>query len=79
MLCKLAKRSCDREFWLSLYRYDFKASRSTSASGSPCRSKFNLVGPRDYRSNIRKIIYAKSKDETGQVSHNDRITNYTDQ
>ena len=54
---------------LGLYRYDFKASRSTSTSGPPCRSKFNLVGPRDYRSNIRKIIYAKSKDETGQVSH----------
>ena len=52
-----------------LYRYDFKAPGSTSASGSPCRSKFNLVGPRDYRSNIRKIIYAKSKDETRQVSH----------
>ena len=53
----------------SLYYYDFKASRSTSTSGPPSRSKFNLVGPRDYRSNIRKIIYAKSKDETRQVSH----------
>lgn len=59
-------QSC--ELLLSLYHYDFKAPRSTSTSGPPCRSKFNLVGPRDYRSNIRKIIYAKSKDETKQVS-----------
>ncbi|KAL9954714.1 hypothetical protein ACROYT_G042285 [Oculina patagonica] len=43
---------------------DHRATRSTSASGSPSRSKFNLVGPRDYKSNIRKIVYAKSKDET---------------
>lgn len=46
-----------------------QASRSTSTSGPPCRSKFNLVGPRDYRSNIRKIIYAKSKDETRQEKY----------
>ena len=65
----LRLRSMDWKSSLILL-FDIKAARSTSASGSPCRSKFNLVGPRDYRSNIRKIIYAKSKDETTQVSHN---------
>jgi len=41
-----------------------KGARNSVNAASPSRSKFNLVGPRDYRSNIRKIIYVKSQDES---------------
>lgn len=40
-----------------------KTSRNPGVAATPSCSKFNLVGPRDYKSNIRKIIYAKPKDE----------------
>ncbi|KAM7448834.1 Apoptogenic protein 1 [Porites harrisoni] len=40
-----------------------KVTENATSAVSPFHSKFNLVGPRDYKSNIRKVIYAKSKDE----------------
>lgn len=40
-----------------------KPEGNATAAVSPTRGEFNVVGPRDYNSNIRKIIYAKSKDE----------------
>lgn len=44
-----------------------QTSRNPGVAATPSRSKFNLVGPRDYKSNIRKIIYAKPKDENTTV------------
>jgi len=44
-----------------------QVTENATSAVSPSHSKFNLVGPRDYKSNIRKVIYAKSKDENASV------------
>lgn len=71
--------SHDSTFWLSptyenqffyyliLSSWPIQVTENATSAVSPFHSKFNLVGPKDYKSNIRKVIYAKSKDENASV------------
>lgn len=54
-------------YYLILSSWPIQVTENATSAVSPFHSKFNLVGPRDYKSNIRKVIYAKSKDENASV------------
>ena len=54
-------------YYLILSSWPIQVTENATSAVSPFHSKFNLVGPRDYKSNIRKVVYAKSKDENASV------------